>query len=74
MQYLALTPASGPLWNPLYTVVCKSTTGSLETATLIPIDNIFKNLQCLKKQTGQGISKSKVTKTLRAHKYVRSDF
>ena len=32
------------------------------------------NLQCLKKQTRQGISKSKVTKSLRAHKNVRSDF
>ena len=32
------------------------------------------SVQCLKKQTGQGISKSKVTKSLRAHKNVRSDF
>ena len=32
------------------------------------------HIQCLKKQTGQGISKSKVTKSLRAHKNVRSDF
>ena len=34
----------------------------------------LEKLQCLKKQTGQGISKSKVTKSLRAHKNVRSDF
>ena len=65
---------------PLHMVVLENTTlffGQFRKGNISPWDRCgpyLGYLQCLKKQTGQGISKSKVTKSLRAHKNVRSDF